>query len=248
MTFTPEQTAELKAPLLRDHVAEREQAGRRFSYIEGWWAEAEANRIFGFDGWDTETLSERCVAENARKIGRAPSQRDGWAVSYVCKVRVTVTTPDGKQIVRDGVGAGHGIDADVGLAHESAIKEAATDAEKRALKTFGNPFGLALYDKTQANVADERPASSSSRLSAFEAKRQGIGEGIRVFIQSATGKQLSLWMAEFDHNTAHVPLAWLEGIRDLCEGRLVELNTPVPPEVEAGADEMDRQFRETVAA
>ena len=26
MTFTPEQTEELKAPLMRDHVAEREQA------------------------------------------------------------------------------------------------------------------------------------------------------------------------------------------------------------------------------
>jgi len=39
--------------------------------------------------------------------------------------------------------------------HESAIKEAETDAMKRAFMTFGNPFGLALYDKQQTNVADE---------------------------------------------------------------------------------------------
>ncbi len=38
-------------------------------------------------------------------------------------------------------GAGHGYDLDLGLAHESAIKEAVTDALKRALRTFGNPFG-----------------------------------------------------------------------------------------------------------
>ena len=31
-----------------------------------------------------------------------------------------------------------------GEAHESAIREAETDAMKRALSTFGNPFGLAL--------------------------------------------------------------------------------------------------------
>jgi hypothetical protein len=46
-----------------------------------------------------------------------------------------------------------GIDADCGLAHESAIKEAETDAKKRALMTFGNQFGLALYDRAQTNVA-----------------------------------------------------------------------------------------------
>ncbi len=37
-------------------------------------------------------------------------------------------------------------------AHELALKAAETDAMKRALSTFGNPFGLALYDKEQAGV------------------------------------------------------------------------------------------------
>ena len=52
----------------------------------------------------------------------------------------------------DQLGAGHGIDLDLGQAHESALKEAETDAMKRALMTFGNPFGLALYDKAQRQV------------------------------------------------------------------------------------------------
>ena len=140
----------LSAPLDRAFVKEREQSGRRFSYIEGWHAIAEANRIFGHDGWHRETVDVRLVNERPRKIGR--DGRDGWAVSYVVRVRVIVG-----DVIRDGMGSGHGIDTDCGIAHESAIKEAETDAMKRALMTFGNPFGLALYDKEQRQVVEAPP-------------------------------------------------------------------------------------------
>jgi DNA repair and recombination protein RAD52 len=160
--MTPAQIEMLKAKLDPSAVKSREQAGRRLSYIEGWFAIAEANRIFGFDAWDRETVEIKCVAERERKIGRPPNERSGWGVSYIAKVRVTVG-----EIVREGVGAGHGIDADPGQAHESAIKEAETDAMKRALMTFGNPFGLALYDKTMANVGQsEEPANDRSAEAA----------------------------------------------------------------------------------
>ena len=56
-------------------------------------------------------------------------------------------------MIREGSGVSHGIDVDLGQAHESALKEAETDAMKRALMTFGNPFGLALYDKQQRQVS-----------------------------------------------------------------------------------------------
>ena len=56
------------------------------------------------------------------------------------------------EIIREGSGAGHGFADTAGEAHESALKEAETDATKRALTTFGNPFGLALYDKEQRGV------------------------------------------------------------------------------------------------
>lgn len=154
--FTDAQKAELARPLNRDHVRTRSQAGRNLSYVEGWHVIAEANRIFGFDAWTRETLDVRAVAEAPRKIGRPPNQRDGFAVSYIARARVTVHA-DGAEIIREGCGTGHGIDADLGQAHESAIKEAETDAMKRAMMTFGNPFGLALYDKEQAQVVREAP-------------------------------------------------------------------------------------------
>lgn len=140
---------ELGKPLVKSNVKERKQAGRKLSYVEGWHVIAEANRIFGFGEWTRETLEMRCVAEHERQIGQPPNQRKGWGVSYVAKVRVTVAG-----VIREGYGTGHGIDTDLGLAHESALKEAETDAMKRALMTFGNPFGLALYDKEQSQVCD----------------------------------------------------------------------------------------------
>jgi recombination DNA repair RAD52 pathway protein len=122
---------------------------------------AEANRIFGFDAWTRETTEIRCVSERERGIGR--DQKPGWGVTYIARVRVMV---DG--LAREGCGAGHGIDTDLGLAHESAIKEAETDAMKRALMTFGNPFGLALYDKQQRQVQDE-PQQSAAYLAGEKA-------------------------------------------------------------------------------
>lgn len=168
MSFTPEQIKALSAPLDRSTVKQREQGGRKVSYIEGYHAENEANRIFGFHAWDRETVDIRQVAEKPRKIGKGQYEKDGWGVSYIAKVRITVTTPEGHEVIREGVGAGHGIDADLGQAHESAIKEAETDAEKRALKTFGNPFGQALYDKTQSQVAEPESGAVMAARTAID--------------------------------------------------------------------------------
>ena len=146
----------LSAPLDRANVRQREQGRSRVSYLEGWQVIAEANRIFGFDGWERSTLISRCVAEHERPIGR--DRKSGWGVTYIARVRITITAGN-RTLIREGSGAGHGIDADLGLAHESALKEAETDATKRALMTFGNPFGLALYDKQQRQVSSAAAAT-----------------------------------------------------------------------------------------
>lgn len=146
--FTSEQVSALSAPLDRSHVKSRSASGRELSYIEGWHAIAEANRIFGFGTWLRETVDCRCVVDAERPVGR--NGDSGWGVTYTARVRITIFSEF--TIIREGTGAGHGIDRDRGLAHESAIKEAETDAMKRALMTFGNPFGLALYDKQQREV------------------------------------------------------------------------------------------------
>jgi DNA recombination protein Rad52 len=160
------QVALLSAPLDRANVRQREQGRSRVSYLEGWQVIAEANRIFGFDGWERSTLISRCVAEHERPIGR--DRKSGWGVTYIARVRITITAGQ-RTLIREGSGAGHGIDSDLGLAHESALKEAETDATKRALMTFGNPFGLALYDKQQRQVSDAKPLAAATKTPPAQA-------------------------------------------------------------------------------
>ena len=156
-------SVELRKPLDSRHVKPPKQYGPKGDYIEGWHAIAEANRIFGEGGWSYEIVDLRCVSERDREIGQA--KKPGFGVTYTARVIVTVDS-----VQRDDVGAGHGYDVDCGLAHESAVKEAVTDALKRALRTFGNPFGLALYDKTRESVADtasiEREAKADTDAQA----------------------------------------------------------------------------------
>ncbi|WP_254958030.1 MULTISPECIES: RAD52 family DNA repair protein [unclassified Cyanobium] len=158
--FSPEQIAFLSAPLDRAKVRQQRQGRSSVSYLEDWQVIAEANRIFGFDGWQRQTVQTRCVHQGERLIGE--QERPGWGVTYTARLRISVGEGSGAQLIREGSGAGHGIDTDLGQAHESALKEAETDAMKRALMTFGNAFGLALYDKQQREVtggAGARPTS-----------------------------------------------------------------------------------------
>ena len=181
--FSPEQIAALSAPLDRSKVQQRDQGRAKVSYLEGWQAIAEANRIFGFDGWQRETIAVDCVNQSERSIGR--DGRSGWGVTYTARVRIHVG-----DVIREGSGAGHGIDADLGQAHESALKEAETDAMKRALMTFGNPFGLALYDRLQRGVTSSAGGEERVRLGQRDlapAPSPATGHGQRQPIQPQRG-------------------------------------------------------------
>lgn len=212
MSFSPEQIKALEAKLDASNVKPPQQYGPKGDYLEGWHVIAEANRIFGFDGWAYETVDTKCVSEGARKIGKG--QKDGWGVTYTSRVRVTV-----KGIVREDFGAGHGYDVDLGLAHESAVKEAVTDALKRALRTFGNPFGLALYDKSRANVEPVEVAPAPKKqdepkpVSAAEMKRglTSIDEDMVDCITIAdVNKCAKIWAAIMDRD------GWSKDYRDIA--------------------------------
>ncbi len=126
-------------------VKTRDQAGQKLSYIDGHFAVTRANEVFGHDGW---SCAVRSIAEVYR--GTRPG-RDGENVVMVYEAHVAVTALG---ITREDVGIGQ-CDASIkALAQgiEKGRKEAVTDGLKRALRTFGASFGLALYDKTQADV------------------------------------------------------------------------------------------------
>jgi DNA recombination protein Rad52 len=136
MGFSAKQVKALRRNLDQRYVRTREANGRELFYIEGWYAISEANRIFGFDGWSRETVDSRCVI--------ARENRGAFFAVYTARVRISVQA-GATTIVREGHGSAEGRGASPGEVHDTALKAAETDATKRALATFGKPFGLALY-------------------------------------------------------------------------------------------------------
>ena len=225
--FSTEQIAALSAPLDRAKVQTRSQAGRSLAYLEGWQAIAEANRIFGFDGWQRETIAVQCVSERERTLGS--SNRAGWGVTYTARVRISVG-----DVIREGSGAGHGIDADLGQAHESALKEAETDAMKRALMTFGNPFGLALYDKQQREVTSSATPASNANPSSRPAEAAP-----RQQPQSPAQQEKDPSLDPLDPGTIQQILATVRGLsRPALEGftKVFRKRFQVPEEAASIAD------------
>lgn len=193
MGFDTKQIAELNKPLNANYVAQRKQGGSQVSYIEGWHAIAEANRIFGFDGWSRETVY-------AKEVCRY-DYNGKHKVGYEAKVRVTVGG-----IVREGTGTGSGIASDLYDAIEGANKEAETDAMKRALMTFGNQFGLALYDKEKRNVAQEpSPQEKATRLRAEETMSR-----IRTTLAAMDSYQQAEWARDEKNAKDIASIRWFK--------------------------------------
>jgi DNA recombination protein Rad52 len=168
MGFTAKQVLALKRALDHRHVRTREAHGKALSYIEGWYAISEANRIFGFDGWSRETIDSKCVL--------ARENRGSFTVVYTARVRITVQA-DGATVIREGHGTGEGRGSSPGEVHDIALKVAETDATKRALATFGRPFGLALYgNRKAADAASRAPASSMASPSIALSEPEPVGQ------------------------------------------------------------------------
>ena len=163
MEFTKEQVELLKEPILAKNVKERDgnRAGTfQLAYVEGWHVIAEANRIFGFDGWSSETIETTCVN----------NEEDN--VTYIAKVRVTIG-----DVIREGTGAGHGnTKQGIGSNHEAAIKEAETDARKRAFMQFGNQFGLSLYNGKDKSWKTNKGKPQINKGEVIETLREQVAE------------------------------------------------------------------------
>jgi hypothetical protein len=150
MTFSAKQLRALRRQPDQRHIRTRFANGRELSYLEGWYAISEANRIFGFDGWSRETVESRCAL--------ARENKGTFLAVYIARVRLTVAA-EGTTIIREGHGTGEGRGMSPGEVHDIALKAAETDGTKRALATFGKPFGLELYRGGRPTTA-EKPLPS----------------------------------------------------------------------------------------
>ena len=175
MNLTKEQVNALNQPIDKANVSERWADKRKtlkLAYIESWHVIREANRIFDYD-WSSETIRMDLV------------HADNFCVTYIAKVRVIVNG-----IIKEGIGAGHGRGERVpaGDKHESAVKEAESDARKRALMQFGDQFGLSLYDKDKNWQKATPPVNNS--VSSTNAPTQKQEEQLKsVVMPKALTKQ-----------------------------------------------------------
>jgi DNA recombination protein Rad52 len=190
-------------------VKTREQGGQKLSYIDGHFAVTRANEVFGHDGW---SCAVRSICEVYR--GVRPG-RDGENIVMVYEAHVAVTALG---ITREDVGIGQ-CDASIkALAQgiEKGRKEAVTDGLKRALRTFGASFGLALYDKTQADVGAS--FECQELVDALDAATDAAA------LDAAREKVRGLWASLPDDERAELGAAKVR-----AEKRIAKLAPPAPP-------------------
>lgn len=120
----------LSEPLDPDRIQSRNQGGRNVGYIEGFDVIDNANRIFGFGGWDYRVEDITAQTFETRTLYRATVTIKAHGAS---RTDVGVSTSSN----------------DTADAHDTAIKGAVTDGLKRAFRTFGSQFGNSLYSKSQ---------------------------------------------------------------------------------------------------
>lgn len=130
-----EQLSSLLGP---EFVSTRSGPGNKsVPYIAGYNVFRIANRIFGYDGFNTKVVEVRTIfCEKEQSSGQ-------WSVGVEVTGSVTLVR-DG--VSREDLGHGSGTNADKLQAFQKAAKEAGTDSYKRAFRQFGDVFGNCIYD------------------------------------------------------------------------------------------------------
>lgn len=137
--FSTAQQAALDERLQEKDIKQRPGAGgKKLSYVSGDYAIATANRIFGFGKWGYRVLSKSREAVGDKEF-------------YTADIELYVI---GCPFPFPGEGVGIPQNSTIEQ-HEKARKEAVTDALKRALRHYGDQFGLSLYNEDNYVEAED---------------------------------------------------------------------------------------------
>ena len=130
-------SAELQKPLNPDAIKPPPK-GKFGEYVDALHVIREANRIFGHDGWSYEVTRLTQTHYDMVDLTYNGETKTQLRCSFLCSVKVTVDST-----IREGtaVGVGNGKPENAGDVIESAVKEAETDALKRALRMRRQRFG-----------------------------------------------------------------------------------------------------------
>lgn len=154
MTLAPIQYDVLSRPLNPARV--RQLKG--MSHVEAWDVRRYLIRIFGFGGYDTETIKCECI-ERIEIPADGPKGRPRYTIVYRAEVRLIVKNPDGTVFARyeDGATGDAVNQPSLGDAHDFAMKTAMSQALKRCAVNLGDQFGLSLYNDGSPGPVVGRP-------------------------------------------------------------------------------------------
>lgn len=204
MSLNENQSTKLEEAFDAARIRKREgPGGKELSFLPGHDVIRTANRIFGYGAWGHEIVELVHIGTerySGKAYGDKPPQKK-VRVAYRCSVVLTV------EGARPTSGVGYG-DATENYyedethltAHELAMKESETDAMKRALKNFGDQFGLALYDEERRKML-EGSASQDEIAAAIVAIVVGGGDKQKV-LDAIEGQR--------DKYAGLVPRGWLQ--------------------------------------
>jgi len=149
--FNDKQNQVLAYELDSSRIKSRQKGNITLSYLEGFDIIETANKIFGYGNWDYGIVK-------LEKVSQEVNANQNHVICYLARIEIVVhDLQHAKDVSREDVGFGTGIAKTLADAHENGAKEAVTDAIKRTLKSFGNQFGLSLYDKTRQHQNTQQP-------------------------------------------------------------------------------------------
>lgn len=173
--FNEQQNQALTKELENIRIKSRSKGDIELSYLEGFDVIDTANRIFGYGNWNY-------AISTLEQVSRESNHNQNIVIGYKAIVIVKISNSQHTQhISREDVGFGTGIAKTLCDAHEGASKEAVTDALKRALRSFGNQFGLSLYDKTknhqttQPHTQQPKPSNQVNTIPQDYSKLSNLG-------------------------------------------------------------------------
>ncbi len=193
--FAAEQEEMLKKPLQERDIKQRKGAGgKMLKYVSGDYAIETANRIFGHGRWGYRVLSrmmEKSISLTGEVTGYfytadielyvlgCPFPFPGEGIGIVTPPKETgYITPD------------H---------HEKARKEATTDALKRALRHYGDQFGLSLYNEDnyiEAEDGSEKQVKDVGKKGASQQTKRVVDATPQISYYQIyeRGKAKKLWV------------------------------------------------------
>lgn len=172
--LTPEQYELLLRPLSGNRVKNRQGQ----SHLEAWDVRRYLTRIFGFGGWNAETIElakihERIAMPGEIKYGNGGTNaKPAYTVVYSAQVRLNIFNPDGTVgISYEDAATGDGANMPTyQAAADFGIKTALSQALKRCAVNLGDQFGLSLYNGGKIDAVVNRTLAAPADLA-------GVGGG-----------------------------------------------------------------------